>query len=74
VTARENASLVLHTVSPADPVSRASRRAAEDVLRLDAALKPFLSAEPFFITIGSREGVELRVPRAEWLAAREAMA
>jgi hypothetical protein len=74
VTARENASLVLHTVSSADPISRASRRAAEDVLRLDAALAPFLSANPYFITIGAWEGVELRVELSRGRAAREAVA
>jgi len=35
VTARENASLVLHVTSADDPISRAARRAAEDVLRLE---------------------------------------
>lgn len=39
MTARENASMVLHTVSSEDPVSRASRRAAQDVLRYEAHLR-----------------------------------
>jgi hypothetical protein len=35
VTARENARLVLHTVSAETPTGRAARQAAEDVLRLE---------------------------------------
>jgi hypothetical protein len=35
VTPRENAKLVLHVTSSGDPISRAARRAAEDVLRLE---------------------------------------
>jgi hypothetical protein len=35
VTPRENAAMVLHVTSADDPISRAARRAAEDVLRLE---------------------------------------
>lgn len=46
MTARQNAELVLHTVSSEDPTSRASRRAAEDVLRLLDPLRRIAENDP----------------------------
>jgi hypothetical protein len=46
MTPYENARLVLHTTSAADPISRAARRAAEDVLRLIRELRECESKKP----------------------------